>query len=163
MKRRNFIKAGILAIASIYFFPEKIFGVTEKSSITLDKQDTGYDGSIGLAFGKIINKRIFIPKEFIPFFSGQKIHLVAEKGENFLMLIPNKYFPEGIKEQDKVKLEFIKVDIPLTYIGKVKQEEDGNLFIDEKVLAFTGIHEGEVIFVGLEKFIEIWDKKVIKA
>ena len=159
MKRRKFIKNGILAISSIYWLPETLLGFNGKRYADSENSGSEDNGIVGLAFGKIVDYTALVPEEFIPFLTRKRVKLVTRKGKGFLMLIPEKHFPEDTAEGDKVELEFIKAETPLIHVGVTELGRDGNIYIGEKILKFAGIREGKVIFLGLDKFIEILDEK----
>jgi len=159
MNRRQFIKTGLLSIASIYLYPETLLQYKEAGTLfelTSDKQQPVL---VGKHHGEIINGRIMLSERFGPSLSGKQVHILADNCGYVKLILGDKSLKEEI-EREIYEFTSIKPEVRISYLGTSRLGKNGYFSIPLEARDLAGIRStGDVIIVGIINSIEIWDRK----
>ena len=158
MERRIFLKAGTLAIFSLYGFPEKIFGFPGEKLPAAGEAHKGQDRFTGVYANAIANDRVLMPDAFSRLLPGESLFLVVPEGNRAAYLMP-----ENSPEWKALKQIFDAADkdVPGILRERAVIDKGGNLYLPRRLRKFAGIQTPTVTIIGRGNVIEIVGSEVL--
>ena len=130
MKRREFLKTGLLREAKF----------------------------LGKYYGEIKNGAVLLPEVFISSLSSRQVHLLAVDSGYIKLKSTGSSLKKEIEREIK-EFTTIVPNIKITYVGNTRVSDDGCISISNRVKGLAGFTPvGEVVIIGMDDNIEIWDK-----
>ena len=162
MDRRKFFKLGVFSIPAIYLFPETFRQLAKKNiannhQLKLEPETEEFMFK-GRCYGEMKNNHVILPKSFRRRLIKTKIHFLALKGNGYVNLIPCAVSLERSIRKDLQKLRIVMPGAQHLYLAHEKMGVKGQLLIPKKMTKFAGIHDGQMVIVGMLGLIEIWGK-----
>jgi len=160
MERRDFIRTGLLAIVTLYGFPENVICSQGKKLLAAGHAGVGSYPFNGIYSITLDGDCLSIPDAFPRSLYKESLVLVVPEKNTSVLLIP-----ESSNEWELLKIIFDtnEKDGPLYLREHADISEDGKLRLSEKVRNFAGIRTPGVTVVGHGNVIEIIDSGILNS
>lgn len=153
MKRRDFLKMGILSMSSICFLPGMLSTINNCRRLDADSYcDHEYSLS-GIFHEEIQNGTVKLPSSFLQH-PTLKHSLLYASDTGFVKFIPKD---DLLSDTAFASSEY---EMTFSFIGKTMISENGFVYIPRKARKIASLSStGSVVILGMINTIEIWDKK----
>ena len=157
MERRDFIRTGLLAIVTLYGFPENVICSQGEKIPPKHHAGTRRYPFTGVYSGTLTNERVMMPDVFSRLLVQERFVLVVPERNTSALLVP-----ENSPEWEMLKQLFDAADKgdPLILREPAEIDGEGNLYFPERVSKFAGIHTPAIAIIGHGFVIEIIDSEL---
>lgn len=158
MKRRTFLKAGLLAILAMYGFPVKVSCFSGNSALAVGRHVSGYYPFKGVYSVALAGDQLLMPDAFPRALLQENFILIVPECNTTVLLVPEasdewKRMEIMFNENEKDGLFYLRQSIQIT--------GDGMLCLPEKVRRFAGIRTSVIEVIGHGNMIEIHDSRCV--